>query len=395
MLRRWRIAEAEWLLILILALITGVMFGAVAWRMIYVYGGSDYPLHILFARNMVEKNQFADVHILFQALIIGVARLTQTPLENAAWLVATLCYVITAVILYALVRSALGGGWIAPLLSAVAALALLLVAPVNLLTLPEKNLYFGYIGISVYHSPTIVLLKPFALLLFAFTVAVLDRSLRWRPRTLIAGWLLVTLALLAKPNDVLVLLPALLVVIAYRFWRRDRSDFKTLIGALVVPMILLLGVSYVLMYLFIGDGKSGVQFAPLAVVFLYGDTVQSALIKFVLSALFPLIVYLAYYRQALRDLVMNVAWLTFLAGVGQMYLFAESGPRFSHANFWWGAQIGLFVLFVVSLLFLLRHFRERPRWRGWLCLIVFALHLLSGVVYFVIQFVAVSHSEWW
>jgi hypothetical protein len=382
-----------------LVLLVGLIFGAVVAQMTYNIPNSDYQGHIQFTVTILQDHVFSRAHILFQLLLIGVSGLLPIGLSGAAILVAVVVYTITALILYRMIRAALAGtGWLPSLVSAGVALALLLVTPVTLLTLPEHNLYFGYVGINVLHNPTMVMLKPFALLLFAVTIHLLSHRLRVTARTVALVVLLILLSVIAKPNFVLVLLPTLLVVVAYRFYRRERADLKTVILLLIVPMIVVLALEYVFMYIFIDSqngGGGGILFAPLLTIYVYDRQVALLPIKFLLSILFPLTVTLLYRQQAFKDLSLRLAWLIFVIGAAQMYLFAEGGDRLRDGNFWWSAQIGLFILFVASALFWLRHFRDQPGWRGRVCLIVFLLHVICGILFYALQFYSTGMSTWW
>jgi hypothetical protein len=62
---------------------------------------------------------------------------------------------------------------------------------------------------------------------------------------------------------------------------------------------------------------------------------------------------------------------------------------------WWSAQIGLFVLFVISTIFWLRHFTDRPGWRGWLCLLVLLVHVYCGYVYYTTQLQTGGMFDFW
>jgi hypothetical protein len=382
--------------VLLLTACVVVIFGALAWQMIYNLSGTDYQGHIAFTVALVQDHVLSRAHVFFQALLIGVTALLPLTLEQAAVVVSVAFYAFAAVVLYWLVRPALrGAGWRPALFSAGAALALLLVAPVNFLTLPAHNLYFGYITPNALHNPTIVLLRPFALLLFALVAAALEHRVTWGWRVLLLGWLLVLFSLLAKPNGVLVMLPALLVVLGWRVLHRDYADFRLLIGAFVVPMLLFLALEYLAQFLWIDADNSRILFAPLLSISQYASVSPALLLRFGLSALFPLAVYGAYWRKALRDRALSFAWLCFGIGVAQMLLLAESGQRLGDANFWWGAQISLFVLFAVSARFWLRHAHEPPRWRSSLALGVFVLHLVCGILFFALQFYAAGMGDWW
>jgi hypothetical protein len=88
-----------------------------------------------------------------------------------------------------------------------------------------------------------------------------------------------------------------------------------------------------------------------------------------------------------------LAWLAFLIAAFQNYFLAESGARLYHWNFVWGANITLFILFVVSLMLLLELNRPLPeslkaRSKLYALLGIFALHVMSGIVwyYYELQF---------
>lgn len=393
MLKRLKVIPNELWEMAALAIAAGGLFGAVTNYMIRNVPGSDFNGHIQFAYDIVQQGVFARSHILFQLIAIFLTRVLNIDLESAAWLAATTFYIFTVLILYVMIRN-LQKRQGSVLLAGALALSLLLVSQVNLFTYPEHKLYFGYIGLNVLHNPTMIMVKPLVLLMFVFSLGVLNGSVRLRWQTIGIGVLLSFLSVLAKPNSLLVLLPAVIAVLAYHALRRNIAVIKVAVIALVLPMAIILAIDYIVQYNFI-DGGGGIDFAPLATVLMYEPSVTNIIVKFFLSILFPLTVYFIYIRQTTRDLALNFSWLLFLAGAGQMYLFSEEGLRAGDGNFWWSAQIGLFVLFAISALFLLRHFHDKPRWRGWLCLAIFALHLLSGWLSYRVQFQIYNTWEWW
>jgi len=395
MLRRWLITQREWLVIAALIVASWLIFGNLVGQMINHIPSSDYFNEFQIARNIMTANQFATAHVLYETLLIMLSRLLPFSLETAGYITATAFYVFAVLLIYVMIRSTIGGqDWQALAIAAVLSLGLLLAAPIILATVSQRNLYRGYVALNVPHNPPIVLLKPLALLLFAFTVGVLDYSIRYSQRTLAIGITLMILSLFALPNFILVLLPALLILIAYFYYRHDSADLRTLLIMLIIPMAVLLVLFYAITHFFI-DAGGGVQIAPLLTLQNTDTSFGTLAIKFLLSILFPLTVYLLYWREAARAFALNLAWIIFLVGATQMYFLAETGRQALEGNFWWSAQIGLFVLFVVSALFWLIYFRGQPRWRGWLCLGVLALHVLSGVIVYAAQFQSTLVWDWW
>ena len=395
MLRRWSITQREWIVIAALVVIAWLIFGTLVGQMINHLPSSDYFNEFQIARNIMVANRFATAHVLYETLLIALSKLLPFPLETAGTITATAFYVFAALVIYAMIRSVVGGqSWQVMGIAAGLAVGLLLAAPIILATVAQKNLYRGYVALNVTHNPTIVTLKPLALLLFAFTVGVLDQSIAHSKRNIAIGVMLIALSLLALPNLILVLLPALLILIAYFYYRHDTADLRTLLIVLVIPMGLGLVIFYAITH-FLIDPQGGVQIAPLLTLQNTDRSFLTLAIKFLLSILFPLTVYVLYWREGRRAFALNLAWIMFLIGAAQMYFLAETGRQALEGNFWWSAQIGLFLLFVVSTLFWLIYFRHQPRWRGWLCLAILALHIISGVIVYAAQFQSTLVWDWW
>src|SRR5690606_9025712 len=97
------------------------------------------------------------------------------------------------------------------LFACLAVFFLLISHSISLLYFHDKHMYFGYVPSNVYHNPTILLLKPIALLSFYLLYKTLQSpsNCRWS-MVLIVG-IITGLAILAKPSYIIVLLPALLI----------------------------------------------------------------------------------------------------------------------------------------------------------------------------------------
>ena len=90
---------------------------------------------------------------------------------------------------------------------------------------------------------------------------------------------------------------------------------------------------------------------------------------------------------------LSLAWLSFFFGCAYAYLLAESGPRAMHGNFWWSAQVSLFVLFFESVRFCLEQERAfvvreggvRLRWPLCLSGTALGLHMVAGCAGYYMQ----------
>ncbi|MDX2140016.1 MAG: hypothetical protein SF123_18160 [Chloroflexota bacterium] len=382
---------------------------------IAVIESADYRDHIRDARLWAEAGMSLQAanrpHFLFHALTISAHTLLMD--WNAAGSTVIIVMAgVTGAIVYALLRPAIGteSRLRGDALAVIGALALMLIGPVTILTWAERNLYLGYIPAHVYHNPTQNVLKPFALLFFVcalrvylseqrdspniqavglstlFAIDLRQRNMGFTALTFVIG----LCATLAKPSFSICLLPALGAVTLYRLYRRQPVNWLLLIFGVGAPVALVLAWQY----LFHRSGMGGFALDPFLVMdFLSPGTWHW---KFIMSIMFPAAVTLAYWRQARSQLDLNVAWLAF--GASTVYLYFLNEPRdFTSANFWWSAQICIFVLMVISTVFFVRQLRAQPRWtwQAVVCALLLTLHVASGVLWYVVQYDAAGFYAWW
>jgi hypothetical protein len=373
--------------------------------------GSNFYDHNLFAGIAMGTGNFNALppHFLYHLLIIALHQLIPgLSLEAAGFLVALTSAVVTVFGVYALLWHLLNqtdafdadARWTALVLAGLA-LALNFAGPITVFArlagLAGRTLP---IIMNTYHSPTFILLKPLAVLLFLCILRLLAGAAR--------GWLyaavavLTLLATLAKPSYTLCILPAVGLLLIYELARRiaGRSGADErwwlpgagLVGAMAVPAVAALAWQYNFLYGAAAQSTvyghpAKIAFAPLELMLKWANVPPAWLLPDLLvSVLFPLAVYLLYYRAARRDTALNLAWLTFLGGAAIAYLFIER-PGEGNGNLTWGAQVTLFVLFAASAGFLLRQNREvifrraaRVDWRLALCGLIFAAHVASFVL---------------
>ncbi len=384
-----RLSRRDFISIGALIFATAILFGFVLRFIILEHHARDYTLHIYFAQMLVD-GQLYIIHIVFQILVVIVSLLPFIGFDTAAYLIIIAFYSLTTMILYTLIRTVTQNRIVAVF----GALVLILVAPITFFTWSRNNLYFGYVGINVIHNPTMILLKPLALLGFIYALRAFNGTMQFSWRNVILGAILITVSMFTKPNFALVLLPALVLVMAYRYLQGERTGIRLLVMGLIIPMLIVLPVQYLLQYSIVAESRAGgLALAPFATIYLYEQSFWWIAIKFVLSIAFPLVVTVLY-RKSMRDnLGVALAWWAFLAGWAQMVLFGEVGEHALDANFWWSAQIGLFLLFVYTTLHWIQQFRREPR--AWVSMAIFALHLISGIALIVATLRAVSESSIW
>ncbi len=321
--------------------------------------GQDYIDHNMFATIALGDLRALPPHFLYHVSAIGLFESHLVPnIENAGFVVMLVSYIGTALATYQLlhwlnrrrqsVQPISGYVW------AAAVLALMLLGPISILRdALEPSPANAFLFANTYHNPTVSLLKPLAIMLFFVILNMMQTSQRRIGLLVIAAAILTALATLAKPNYTIAIAPAVALVIVYALARSSRS-WLWLIIAVLIPAGLVLVWQYVFMF---GPDKvsqfhgsdSKIVFSP----FDYYMTLNQVPVGWLLqdlaaSILFPALIYVFYWHETRYETALNLSWLVFLITLAQAYLFNEK-PDGSHGNLTWGTQIGLFILFAVSL----------------------------------------------
>lgn len=387
-------ARAAPFAIALVALLVALIFTPVIVTMIN--SGNDYPMHIWWASYWDQTGMVPSPlpHFLYQVLLIGAAHvLSGGNFFLAAAIVGVFCYISAGILLFTVIYPLFGMGSarVKTLATLLISVALLLVGPVNLMTWSSNNLLYGYIPANAYHNPTIVLLKPFALLLFLGAYRVFDAAPVSR-LTLIATVVVTTLGTIAKPNYSIAFIPALALCVVVALYRKKPIHWALLIIGIVLPSceVLLWQLNYMR-----GSGSGGFVLAPFVVMASYSP--DNLLPKFVLSILFPVVVTVIYWPAARKDTRLRLAWVSFAVGTFYTYFLTE-GQNYTSGNFTWSGQITLFILFVATAVFLVQQNRDILRARTislklGISIVVLLLHVVGGVDLYLAHLGA--HWQYW
>lgn len=403
----------DWVVYGLLSVICACIFGLASYS-VGIKFGQDFPAHLRWAKQLAENGVVNLDHYTYQQMVVILralipfsaadlihkglsAWLANRSYKIAGLLVVMIFYALLAVILYQRFARAFSSkeskhprGW-----AFFTSLGIMLLAPINLFTIAQHRLYLGYIGINVFHNPTIILLKPLAVLLFW---GLIDRALKVSesPHTI---WLIVltVISTLTKPNFSLCLLPVITVWLTIRTLKKQPTQIRPVTIGFILPAILVLAYQY--WYGFVESQGSHVIIAPLAEMRYYTPTGLEWM--FLLSFLFPLVVLILQFRKAVHDQYLLLAWGVFLVGAASTYLLAEVGNRANNLNFEWGAQVGLFLLFIQSLLFLISNWKlkavdGRPAvvtWQKMIIVGVLGLHVISGIIWYFAE--VLQPHQWW
>jgi hypothetical protein len=342
----------------------------------------DFSVHLQYVQQWMDTGIIQVPHMLFHALVLGSLTFFRTygagldGYEVAFLVCLTATMFLGATVFQFFAEQFAKETRISIVISLILMTALIIAGPITFFTMDVHNLYLGYIATNVFHNPTMYILKPLALFHFIVIIRTVIypgwfRSVGW----IVAVAILTTLSILAKPNYMLDLLPTFALCTLYSLVRRKKINWALVIFGVVVPAVMVLGWQEYYTYS-LGLNQpthetSSIIFAPFLVLNIYSVNLFP---KFLLSILFPVSIYVLYFEKARRDFMLNTAWLIFIFGAIQMYFFAESGPRLMDGNFWWSAEIGVFILFAVSIAFLIKRCNEPSQATG-------KTGLLKGLLY--------------
>lgn len=377
--------------------IVGAMYFPRLWLM---SESGDFPAHVSDAEYMAESGLIVRPHPGFHVATMAAHAL----LPGISWRAAGVTAALVAALIAAGYLSRLIAVALKPRVDLLAFMLVALIPPAVLLANPllpwgsfqRDAPLIGYFPASQFHNPTTIASRPAALALFAFCVGhVLTKSGASLPRVFAAATLVVT-SILIKPSFVLAFLPALGLIALTRV--RLVSWRMLILGVGLPAAMLLMAQFYGRYYAIQETAGTRIVWAPLYVISLYSAVDPLTLLtKLSASVMFPIVVTVLFFHEAAGSIMMRLAWLTFACGAALGYVLAEGGKE-SAGDFLWSGQLGAFVLFAVSAVFLAERLAGRDGGRIRLaglraacCVTVLALHAVSGVRHFSASYGMISN----
>jgi len=371
----------NWLVITVLVI--GII--AISAPMYYfrIMGGTenDYGGHIVDTYTLLEKKPLTPLtlgHPLLQLILAGMVWISRWHIDPFAAMIILMvvCQVVLALTLYFWLGElkCKGGDWI----RALVACSITIITPILALAPVDNKFYFGYIGLADYHSPTMLLLRPLALISFIFAFQIFDK-----PRN--PGWMMavssitVILTALAKPNYLMCILPAILVLGIIWYIRKLRWDWRLFLFGFVIPGVSILFLQWMLV--FGTSAVSSIMIDP----FVISYSSSYLFWKFLLSILFPAAMTGLFFRKIIKDSYVLLGWIGFIGGAVMLYFLSESGARMYDGNLSWGAEVMLFLLIASMVRFCLKTFavEKTVLWKRLLIWGIYLLYVASGIVYYV------------
>lgn len=347
--------------------------------------GNDYIAHLMWAREMEETQKLMLPHPLYHLLVILAKNIFSLNYIDSSTVVIVLSTFLLAVLNYRILLKHTSRA-VAILFST----CLLIVTPLQLFYFIDQHLYFGYVGINVYHSPTMLLLKPLSLIVFCYALKSATSPSKNELPSAIAFAASLFLCGIAKPNFLMIVLPAFVVFLFLIGKLKPMLSHTYIYRAFFLPIFMLLSLQFFQTYFFqeLSKGTSNEESNITVLPFETMAHYSSYLIpKFLLSIAFPLFVFMCYPKTFIKDKAVIFSSCCFLMGIILMYFFAETGYRMYSGNFWWSGQIGLYLVFLFSVAFLFEnHAKLTSNTTGKIkyaiCILLFFMHTAAGIFYY-------------
>lgn len=313
------------------------------------FGFSDFLEHVKIA-NGVRNGGEVPPHFLYHFLLNAISSHSGMASIHVSFLVIFIIVLITFIVAAKDIWSANTG--VGKKFVVLAACFLLLSHPIPILFPYDRHLYFGYIASNVYHNPTILLLKLIALLHFLLLCKLLDNDESGQTNYLdvILLTILTPLTILAKPNYIIVLIPALFLLYLGRlfFFRKSTRKLFVIGCSVGIPAFLLLMWQFVYFYGSESQNSIGIG---LFEVFEINSELWTLVPKLIASIAFPSAVLVVMGSNLTRRLDFQLSALMFAVSLFYAYCLVDNvgGAGSSSGNFWWSSQIAHFLLLFVCI----------------------------------------------
>ncbi len=276
-----------------------------------------------------------------------------------------------------------------------AALACMVVVSIYVPFISER--FFGPYTGSVWHNETYIGMRFCALLLLLFFYKTHNRYLeKFTIKEFIIELLLFTLVNCVKPNFTIAFAPSMLVMMIVDI---IKAKGKGLVNWMLYGIPVLLGsVVFVFQFSLLFSNTESDDGSH--IVFVLGDAVlnrQFPIITILLAYAFPIAVFVFHYREIIKSKFHLVCYLAWFFSFLEYAFLSESGERMMHGNFGWGLHFFTFLIFCLSVGFLVNDLCKNKEVKGksnydknnvcekrifYTEAVLASLHLMCGLIHF-------------
>jgi hypothetical protein len=356
------------------------------------FGNLDILEHAKVSEGVRNGGQVPP-HFLYHFLLNTISSLSGTSSIYASFLAIFIIVLMTFIVAARNIGDAVTG--ISKYIVILSACFLLLSHPIPIVFPYDQHIYHGYVASNVYHNPTILLLKLFSLIHFSLLCKVLESEDGDKTNylDLILLAILTALTIIAKPNYIIILIPALFILyFGLRFFVNKSTRGIFAVGASIgAPALILLIWQFV--YFYGSESKNSIGIG-LFEVFAASSELWTLLPKLIASFAFPVAVLVVLGSKLTRRFDFQLSALMLAVSLFYAYCLVDSvaGTGQASGNFWWSAQIAHFLLLFVCIkaylgfAFSVKYdCLDRKTVTPLLPLYVGGIQLLSGMLWYVVN----------
>lgn len=226
--------------------------------------------------------------------------------------------------------------------------------------------YFGYMS-GVWHNSTLISLK-FILIIFIIFFEKFINKMNSFHQISLSDYILIGVicifGVLFKTNFAFSLYPAILVISIIWLIQYKKQAIKPilLLFLSILPSLIVIIVQAKI--LFPENLGSAVTIKPLYLLMTYYnvDNYFSAiglLVKILLLSLaFPIIVLILNIEKIKKVSIFSFVWISEIISIAQANIIVEEGPRMLHGNWGWGSLGMTYILFVISIIYLINNTKK-------------------------------------
>ncbi len=246
----------------------------------------------------------------------------------------------------------------------------------------------GIYTANPYWNATFLAVRPFTVLCFFLSARVLSEyEEHFSPRDGILLGVFTFLATFTKPSFTFILAPVLAITVFGRLFAKRLAHWKNTfrLCCCFLPTALLL--AYQFRGVFMGTNsmgeETGIGFEMGKAWHVFTGNIP---LSVMMALLFPFSVLALNWKELRRDGAFRLAWQVMVTGFLSYLLLYEKGFRFDHMNFSWGYMHGLFFVFLISILQMIKNAMKRENLMYKLLLapelVTYLYHLACGIVFF-------------
>lgn len=259
---------------------------------------------------------------------------------------------------------------------------------------PKNTAFFGFdyayrcMGIYTPNpiwNATYLATRPFTVVCFFEAAKVLknyQNNFTWKGCLPFAASLF--LMTITKPSYTMVLVPLMGIMLLVDLVRSKGESFRNAFCLCVTMIPTGLHLLYQFFGVFTGTNAKGEETGiGIAFAKVWSNYSKSIPLSIVMGMALTLGVVVLNYKVLKEKFVYRFAWYNYLVGMGMFLFLYEKGFRMEHANFSWGYMHGMFFVFFMTLVLVLRNTVEwRKSWKvvflpaEWA---VLGYHLVCGV----------------